>query len=294
MTTVFAPIKRTKNNIIENFRTIRGFIVKNGPVSESTNVPPRNIKNTFQKRFRLRGEPDRRKPREPIMERKPTICVESGTLVGQGSAVIVTVNVDTLSQVTYGSGEYLSVFALLYPGRASYPTVIASAYFESYPLVDVVGYTCHHLVTFCFYYAKEMDLFAFIHHADPTKDDRNDNVNEEGNDAVEAGHTEQGDHVFDVGGIDIVADDEIQAIVVDQPKRVRKKRLAADGTGGSSLPPKKLKEDYGNSGDAGASVAKKLLAASQGLLDSSTLAADIEVTAAATHYYKNEVKVYSV
>nr|GFA07795.1 hypothetical protein [Tanacetum cinerariifolium] len=43
----------------------------------------------------------------------------------------------------------------------------------------------------------EMDLFPFIHHADPTK-----------------------------------------------PKRVRKKRKAADGDGGSGLPPKNLREDH--------------------------------------------------
>nr|GEV44811.1 RNA-directed DNA polymerase, eukaryota [Tanacetum cinerariifolium] len=113
--------------------------------------------------------------------------------------------------------------------------------------------------------------------------DGNDNVNEEGNDVVEAGHTEQGDHVFDVEGIDIIADDEIQAIIADQPKRVRKKRLAAYGTGGSGLPPKTLKKVYGNSRDAGASVAIKSLTTSQGLLDSSTLAVEVGVTATATH-----------
>ncbi|GJT50141.1 hypothetical protein Tco_0976298 [Tanacetum coccineum] len=96
----------------------------------------------------------------------------------------------------------------------------------------------------------EMDLFAFINHVDPTKvqigerevaegevsllqltrgrvvslvsvNDQvnvnvqgagNDDVNEEGSNVAEANQTEQGDHVVDVGGIDVVADDEIQAI----------------------------------------------------------------------------------
>ncbi|GJW50305.1 hypothetical protein Tco_0091656 [Tanacetum coccineum] len=166
----------------------------------------------------------------------------------------------------------------------------------------------------------EMNLFAFIHHVDPTKvkieerearegevplleltrgrvvslagadnqghvnvqDAGNDNVNEEGDDALEAGQSEQDDHVIDIGGIDIVADDEIQAIVTDQPKKVRKKRKAADGASGSGLPPKKLREDHGTSGYVGASVAGKSLAALRGLLDSSTLAAEVGVTTAAT------------
>ncbi|GJT26685.1 hypothetical protein Tco_0906960 [Tanacetum coccineum] len=109
---------------------------------------------------------------------------------------------------------------------------------------------------------EEMDLFAFIHHANPTKvriGERevregegagNDNANEGGDDAVVADQAEQGDHVVNVEGIDIVVDDEIQAIVTDQPKKVRKKRKAADA----------------------ASV----------LLDSSTLAVEVGVTTATT------------
>ncbi|GJT93844.1 hypothetical protein Tco_1082689 [Tanacetum coccineum] len=110
----------------------------------------------------------------------------------------------------------------------------------------------------------------------------NDDVNEEGSDAAEEYQTEQGDHVVQIGGVDIVADDEAEAIVTDQPKKVRKKRKAADGVGGSGLPLKKLMEDYGTSGDAGASTAGKSLVTLQGLLDSSTLAVEVGVTAAAT------------
>ncbi|GKB81751.1 hypothetical protein Tco_0948646 [Tanacetum coccineum] len=141
---------------------------------------------------------------------------------------------------------------------------------------------------------EEMFLFAFINHADPTKvriGERevaegdgagNDNMNDEGGDAAVADHTEQSDHIIQVGGIDIVADDETQAIVADKPNRLRKKRKAADGASGSGLPPKKLREDHGVSGDVSASTTGKSLAVLQGLLDSSTLAVEIGATTAAT------------
>nr|GEW52811.1 hypothetical protein [Tanacetum cinerariifolium] len=84
------------------------------------------------------------------------------------------------------------------------------------------------------------------------QDARNDDVNEGVNDVAEAGQAERGDRVMDIEGIEIVADDEIQAI-----------------------------EDHGTSGDAGASVAGKSLAALQGLLEMSTLAAEFGATTAA-------------
>ncbi|GJY64812.1 hypothetical protein Tco_0466272, partial [Tanacetum coccineum] len=93
--------------------------------------------------------------------------------------------------------------------------------------------------------------------------------------------TEQGDHVVDVGGIDVVADDEIQAIVSDKPQRVRKKRKVADGASGSGMPPKKLREYYGIYG-IGASTGRKSAVVLQGLLEGSTLAMEVRVTAAAT------------
>nr|GEV47623.1 hypothetical protein [Tanacetum cinerariifolium] len=99
---------------------------------------------------------------------------------------------------------------------------------------------------------------------------------------VEPSSSPQARLLVHIEGIDIVADDEAQAIVADKPKKVRKKRKAADGASGSGLPPKKLKEDHGASGDVGASTVGKFLAALQGLLDSSTLAVEIGVTAAAT------------
>nr|GEW11433.1 hypothetical protein [Tanacetum cinerariifolium] len=90
---------------------------------------------------------------------------------------------------------------------------------------------------------KEMDLFAFIRHVDPTK---------------------------------------VKALVVDQPKKIKKKRKVTDGAGGFGFPTIKLKEDYGTSGDDGASVAGKYLVAFQGLLERSTLAAKVGVTTAAS------------
>ncbi|GJR17057.1 hypothetical protein Tco_0965584 [Tanacetum coccineum] len=80
--------------------------------------------------------------------------------------------------------------------------------------------------------------------------------------------------VNDQGGAD--------ALVADKPKKVRK-RKTVDGASGSGLPPppKRLREDHGTSGDASASTTGKSLVALQDLLDKSTLAAEIGVTAAA-------------
>nr|GEV35284.1 transposase (putative), gypsy type [Tanacetum cinerariifolium] len=166
---------------------------------------------------------------------------------------------------------------------------------------------------------KDMDLFAFIHHADPTKvkvgereiregevplleltkdrvvplagvDDRgnaaavgngNDDVNEGSDDVTAMKNTEQSGHVVRLGGIEILADDEAQALVADKTKKFRK-RKTADGAGGSRLPPKKLREDHNTSGDAGAITAGKSLAALQDLLDKSILAAKISATSTAT------------
>ncbi|GKB25093.1 hypothetical protein Tco_0864494 [Tanacetum coccineum] len=166
---------------------------------------------------------------------------------------------------------------------------------------------------------EEMDLFAFIQHADPTKvrigeskvregevplleltrgrvislagvndqggadvqgaDD--DNVNQGSDDAAAADHAEQSGPVVQIGEIDIEVDTETQSLVADKSKKARK-RKTADGASGSGLPPKRLREDHGTSGDANASTTGKSLAALQDLLDKSTLATEIGVTAAAT------------
>nr|GFA89860.1 hypothetical protein [Tanacetum cinerariifolium] len=164
-----------------------------------------------------------------------------------------------------------------------------------------------------------MDLFVFIYHADPTKvkvGEReiregevplleltkyrvvllagvydqgnaaavgvgNDDVNEGSDDDAATKNTEHSGHVVRLGGIKILADDEAQALVADKPKKFRK-RKTIKGAGSSGISPKKLRGNHGTSGDAGAITARKSLAALQDLLDKSTLAAEIGVTAAAT------------
>ncbi|GJY97625.1 hypothetical protein Tco_0514535 [Tanacetum coccineum] len=116
---------------------------------------------------------------------------------------------------------------------------------------------------------EEMDLFAFIRHADPTKVKIGERKVREGEVSLLeltrervillVGVNNQGGAAAQ--GIDIEVDAEAQAIVADKPKKFRK-RMTDD--------------------DAGASTAGKSLAALQDLLDKSTLAAEIGVTAAAT------------
>ncbi|GKA86044.1 hypothetical protein Tco_0807755 [Tanacetum coccineum] len=139
----------------------------------------------------------------------------------------------------------------------------------------------------------EMDLFAFIHHADPTKVKIGEREIMEGDiplleltkDRVvplaATEHTVHNGHVVYFGGIEILEDDEAQALVADKPKKL-KKRKTADGVGGFGLPPKKLREDHGTSGDASATTAGKSLTVLQDLLDKSILATGVGATTAAT------------
>ncbi|GJU10944.1 hypothetical protein Tco_1133340 [Tanacetum coccineum] len=194
---------------------------------------------------------------------------------------------------------------------------------NSPPLSVIAAAKVSHFEILCrvhgFVPTVEMDLFAFITHADPTKvrigvrevakgevpllqltkdrvvplagvndqEDVNvqgggdDDANEGDGDVVEVNQAEQGEHVIDVGGIDVVANDEVQAIVADKPKRIRKKRKAADGAGGSGLPPKRLREDHGTSG-IGASTGVKSVVALQSLLERTTLPVEVGVAAATT------------
>ncbi|GKF54478.1 hypothetical protein Tco_0161388, partial [Tanacetum coccineum] len=141
----------------------------------------------------------------------------------------------------------------------------------------------------------EMDLFAFIRHADPTKVKIGEREVREGvvplleltrervipltrvNNQGDAAAEGVGNDNVDEGSVDA----EAQALVADKPKKFRK-RKTVDGASGSGHPPKKLWEDHDISEDAGASTAGKSLAALQDLLDKSTLAAEIGVTAAST------------
>ncbi|GKB94387.1 hypothetical protein Tco_0980524, partial [Tanacetum coccineum] len=119
---------------------------------------------------------------------------------------------------------------------------------------------------------KEMDLFAFIRYADPTKVRIGEKKIEEGqvpllestrgrvdarNNVTGEGAADGQEILVDAGIIRI--EDEVPATVVNKPKGTRKKRKIASGGSGSALPPKRLREDYGTSGDAGASTAGKSL-----------------------------------
>ncbi|GJZ07633.1 hypothetical protein Tco_0541426 [Tanacetum coccineum] len=117
-----------------------------------------------------------------------------------------------------------------------------------------------------------MDLFAFINHADPTKVQIGERDVTEGE--IPLLQLTRGRVVL------LAADDEAQAIVADKLKRIRKKRKAADGAGGSGLPPKKLRKDHGVSGNVGASTGGKSVSALQSLLEGSTLAVEVGVTVA--------------
>ncbi|GJX65365.1 RNA-directed DNA polymerase, eukaryota [Tanacetum coccineum] len=150
----------------------------------------------------------------------------SETLIGQGSAVIVTADADSLSR----SSADLWMACRKLPGHndriRNSPT--------------------------------EMDLFSFIHHADLTK--------------VRIGEREGNSNVQGAG------DDNVN----EGAMMLRKKRKVADDASSSDLPPKKLRGDHGTFRDVGVSIVGKSLADLQGLLDSSTLAAEVGVTAMAT------------
>ncbi|GJR42663.1 hypothetical protein Tco_1310766 [Tanacetum coccineum] len=120
---------------------------------------------------------------------------------------------------------------------------------------------------------EEMDLFAFINHADPTKvriREREvgegegvgyDNVNEEVGDAVMADQIKESDHATQDEGANIIrTEDEILVSASERAKGSRKKRKAAGGASDSNLPPKKLWADYGTS-EVGASTGEKSVAA---------------------------------
>ncbi|GKD89159.1 hypothetical protein Tco_1364666, partial [Tanacetum coccineum] len=157
-----------------------------------------------------------------------------------------------------------------------------------------------------------MDLFAFIRHVDPTKVRIGEKKIKEGQVPLLestrgrvvplAGVNKQGnqdDNVQDIGhdvvveegavdgqenpvNTDIVRiEDEVPAIVADKPKGTRKKKKTSSGASGSVLPPKRLREDHGTSGDVGASTIEKSLVVLQDLLECSTLAFEVGVTATA-------------
>ncbi|GJU92687.1 hypothetical protein Tco_1317443 [Tanacetum coccineum] len=129
---------------------------------------------------------------------------------------------------------------------------------------------------------KEMDLFAFIHYADPTKGVGDDDVNEESGDAAVVDQVRESDHAVQDEGANIVhIEDKVSASVAERAKGSRKKRKTIGGASGSNIPPKKLRADHGTSG-VGASTGRKSVVAHQGLLERSTLPVEVGVTAVAT------------
>ncbi|GKA38678.1 hypothetical protein Tco_0731229 [Tanacetum coccineum] len=124
---------------------------------------------------------------------------------------------------------------------------------------------------------EELDLFALINHADPTNVRIGEKQIEEGQVPLLESTRGRVDE-----GVNIFVDEEVEATVANKPKGTRKKRKTASGASGSVLPPKRVGEDHDTSGDAGASTAGKSLVVLQDLLDSSTLAAEVGVTAAVT------------
>ncbi|GJW25571.1 hypothetical protein Tco_0039382 [Tanacetum coccineum] len=117
---------------------------------------------------------------------------------------------------------------------------------------------------------EEMDLFSFIHHADPTKVRIGEREAREGDNEVVQ---DEGVHVVNEESGDA-------ALLLPISRKERKKEKTADGAGGSVLPLKKLREDHGTSG-IGASTSGKYVAMLQSLLEGSTLHVEVGVTATA-------------
>ncbi|GJY15318.1 hypothetical protein Tco_0385740 [Tanacetum coccineum] len=106
---------------------------------------------------------------------------------------------------------------------------------------------------------EEMDLFAFINHADPIKVRIGEKQIEEGQSPLLestrgrvvplAGVDDQGDQNNDVQDAPIEVgivriEDEVPLTVAEKARGSRKKRKAAGGASGSSIPPKKLRADH--------------------------------------------------
>ncbi|GKD18482.1 hypothetical protein Tco_1207640, partial [Tanacetum coccineum] len=113
---------------------------------------------------------------------------------------------------------------------------------------------------------------SFINHADPTK--------------VQIGEREVREGEVPLleltrGCVVSLTGDEVPATVAEKAKEFRKKRKAIGGASGSSLPPKKLRDDHDTS-EAAASTGGKSVAALQSLLEGSTLAVKVGVVAAET------------
>ncbi|GJZ64540.1 hypothetical protein Tco_0620961 [Tanacetum coccineum] len=135
-----------------------------------------------------------------------------------------------------------------------------------------------------------VDLFAFINHADPTKVRIGEREVKEGEVPLLeltrgrvvplAGVNEQGNQNDDVQD-DGVHVHEVPATIAEKAKVSRKKRKATRGASGSSLPPKKLRDNHGTFW-AGASTGEKSVTTLQSLLERNTLPVEVGVMAVAT------------
>ncbi|GKB09366.1 hypothetical protein Tco_0837678 [Tanacetum coccineum] len=125
---------------------------------------------------------------------------------------------------------------------------------------------------------EEMDFFAFIHHADPTKVRIGEREVREGE--VSLLELTRGSVVLLVG----VNQGNVNGGVVMLWWRIKlkRKRKIADGASGSNHPPKKLREDHDTFGHVGASSSGKSLVAIQELFEESTLNVEVDVRAVAT------------
>ncbi|GJR95523.1 copia protein [Tanacetum coccineum] len=106
--------------------------------------------------------------------------------------------------------------------------------------------------------SAEMDLFAFIRHADPIKEENVDVVNENDVDVAATGQSGEGNHVVRLGGIDVEADDE------------------------------KLREDHDASRNIGDNTGGKSLTAIQELFEQSTMNVDRERAIGTKWVYMNK------
>ncbi|GKD48955.1 hypothetical protein Tco_1277931 [Tanacetum coccineum] len=128
-------------------------------------------------------------------------------------------------------------------------------------------------------------MFAFIHHQDPTKVRVGKRELREGEvtllystvgRVVEIG----GANNQNIQGVNIVnIEAKVPATVTELPKKVRRKRQAADDASGYALPPKRHRDDHGLSGNASASTGGKSVAAIQRLFEENTLAVEFGVMA---------------
>ncbi|GKA62297.1 hypothetical protein Tco_0761816 [Tanacetum coccineum] len=125
----------------------------------------------------------------------------------------------------------------------------------------------------------EMNLFAFIHHVDPTKVRIGEREVREGEVLLlELTH----DRVVPLAGVNDQENANVQGVRDDNVNEGVKKRRKADGASGSNHPPKKLRADHGASGYVGASTGEKSLAAIQDLFEQSTLNVEVGVITVAT------------